>query len=64
VKVSWARVTTWVFSGAGPGGSVVVPAPADGEFPAGVVWTLAVPLLVAVAVGWPDLSRRGAPQAD
>jgi hypothetical protein len=45
-------VATLVFSGSGPGGSVVVP-----QTGLGVVWTFAVPILVAVAVAWPDRVR-------
>lgn len=44
---------TIVFSGSGPGGSVIVPSGA-----LGVVWTFAVPLAVAVVVAWPDVSRN------
>jgi hypothetical protein len=50
-------LATLVFSGRGPGGSVIVP-----ESGAGVVWTVAVPLLVAVVVAWPD--RMPAPQRE
>lgn len=47
-------LTTLVFSGEGPGGSVVVPAPTDdGQLPTGVIWTIAVPVLVALIAGWP-----------
>lgn len=46
-------VATLVFSGAGPGGSVVVP-----QTSLGVVWTIAVPLLVAVVVAWPERLPR------
>ncbi|MCR2784449.1 MULTISPECIES: DUF6113 family protein [unclassified Microbacterium] len=53
-----AMIATLVFSGAGPGGSIIVPAPAPGEFSVGIVWTIAVPLLVAIVAAWPDLSRR------
>ncbi|NYE19899.1 DUF6113 family protein [Microbacterium immunditiarum] len=42
-------VATLVFSGAGPGGSVVVP-----QTSLGVVWTISVPLLVALVVAWPE----------
>lgn len=58
-------VTTLVLSGRGPGGSVVVPAPADGQLSTGLIWTLAVPVLVAVVVAWPQgrLSRVAPPQA-
>lgn len=51
-------LTTLVLSGRGPGGSVVVPAPADGELSTGVIWTVAVPVMVAVVVAWPRLSPR------
>lgn len=50
-----------VFSGRGPGGSVIVP---DGELAMlgpvnlGVVWMVAVPVLAAAVVLWPD--RRAA----
>ena len=57
-----AMVATLVFSGAGPGGSVIVPAPVDGQFSLGIVWTIAVPLLVAAVVAWPDLSRLPDPE--
>ena len=43
---------TLVFSGMGPGGSVIVP-----ETVLGTVWTIAVPILVAVVVVWPDRQR-------
>ncbi|MBA8817305.1 putative membrane protein [Microbacterium halimionae] len=43
-------LTTLVLSGTGPGGSVVVEAST-----LGVVWTVAVPLVVAIVVAWPDL---------
>jgi len=43
---------TLVFSGRGPGGSVIVPQTA-----LGTVWTIAVPILVAVAVAWPEHFR-------
>jgi hypothetical protein len=51
-------LTTLVLSGRGPGGSVVVPAPADGQLSTGVIWTVAVPVMVAVVVAWPRLSPR------
>ena len=44
--------TTLVFSGKGPGGSVIVP-----EGALGTVWTLALPILVAVVVALPDRIR-------
>ena len=46
-----------LFSGQGPGGSVVVPQPAEGEFPIGIVWTYAVTGVVLLICAWPDLSR-------
>jgi hypothetical protein len=46
-----------VFSGRGPGGSVIVPQPADGEIDTGVVWTIVVTLAVAVVVAWPQRIR-------
>ncbi|WOF24437.1 histidinol dehydrogenase [Microbacterium betulae] len=45
-----------VYSGRGPGGSVVVPVPAEGDFPFGYVWTYLLAGLVLVAVAWPDVS--------
>ena len=53
-------LATLVFSGKGPGGSIVVPAPADGQLSSGIVWTIAVPLLAALIVGWPSFARAGA----
>lgn len=41
--------TTLVFSQKGPGGSVIVP-----DTPLGSVWTLALPIVVAIVVAWPD----------
>ena len=48
-------VAALIFSGRGPGGSVIVP-----ESALGTVWTLALPVIVAVAVGWPDRVRPSA----
>src|SRR5687768_5248477 len=45
-------VATLVFSGRGPGGSVIVP-----ETGLGTTWTLALPILVAIVVAWPDRFR-------
>lgn len=50
-------MATLVFSGRGPGGSVIVAQAAKGHFDAGLVWTIAVLLLVVLIVAWPDLSR-------
>ena len=46
---------TLVFSGRGPGGSVIVP-----ETTLGTVWTIAVPVLVVIVVAWPDRFGRPA----
>ena len=46
-----------VFSGRGPGGSVVVPQAAEGEFPFGVAWTLLLTVIVLIVVAWPRLRR-------
>lgn len=54
-------VATLVFSGAGPGGSVVVPATPDGAFNAGMVWTILVPLASAIIIAWPDSLPRMSP---
>lgn len=50
-------VATLVFSGRGPGGSVIVAQAAEGRFAAGTVWSIAVLVLVVLVVAWPDLSR-------
>jgi hypothetical protein len=60
-----ALLATVVFSGAGPGGSVIVPQGGLDELfgvSLGLVWAIAVAFISAVAVAWPDLSalrRRG-----
>lgn len=46
-----------VYSGRGPGGSVVVPQAQEGEFPIGIVWTYALTGVVLLVGAWPDLSR-------
>lgn len=46
-----------VYSGRGPGGSVVVPEPAEGAFPIGIVWTYALTGVVLLVGAWPDMSR-------
>jgi membrane-bound ClpP family serine protease len=48
-------LATLVFSGRGPGGSVIVP-----QTQLAVVWTIAVPVLVAIVVAWPDPRRARA----
>lgn len=55
-------VAAIVFSGSGPGGSVIVPSgklDSIGGVNLGVVWSVAVPLLAAAAVLWPDRSAVG-----
>jgi hypothetical protein len=47
-------IATLVFSGRGPGGSVIVP---QTQF--ALVWTVAVPVLVVIAVAWPNWTRAG-----
>lgn len=47
-------LATLVFSGRGPGGSVIVPQPAPGEFDSGIIWTIALPLLITAVVAWPE----------
>jgi hypothetical protein len=45
------------FSGRGPGGSVIVPAPPEGQLVTpGLIWTWGVAILIAFVVAWP--SRR------
>jgi hypothetical protein len=56
----WAALTaglgmilaTLVFSGRGPGGSVIVP-----QTELAVAWTVAVPILVVLVVAWPGRFR-------
>ena len=45
-------LATLVFSGRGPGGSVIVP-----QTDLAVVWTVSVPVLVVLAVAWPTRLR-------
>ncbi|WP_404433634.1 DUF6113 family protein [Microbacterium lacus] len=42
-------IATLMFSGRGPGGSVIVP-----ETPLAIAWTIAVPIAVALVVAWPE----------
>lgn len=54
-------IATLVFSGPGPGGSVIVPSgklDMLGPINLGAVWTIAVPFMSALAVAWPDVSRN------
>lgn len=55
-----AMIATLVFSGRGPGGSVVVPAPAEGAVSTGIIWTIGVPIAVALVVAWPSRPARRA----
>jgi len=60
-----AMIATLVFSGRGPGGSVVVPAPPEGEISTGIIWTIAVPIVTALVVAWPSMRADGrAPASD
>ena len=49
-----------LFSGRGPGGSVVVPQAAEGEFPYGIVWMALVTLLVLAVAAWPRIPQMPA----
>ncbi|NLP82226.1 histidinol dehydrogenase [Microbacterium sp. CFH 90308] len=51
-------LATLVFSGSGPGGSVIVP-----QTELAIAWTFAVPILVAVIVAWPERTRATAGRA-
>jgi len=44
-----------LFSGEGPGGSVVVPQVPEGEPPLGIIWSWIVAVVVTLVVAWPDL---------
>lgn len=58
-------VATLVFSGAGPGGSVVVPQAPEGEFNPGILWTIIVPLAATIVIAWPEsLPRMAAASSD
>lgn len=50
-------VATFVFSNVGPGGSAIVAPATEATAWIPLVWTGAVPVLVALVVAWPDLSR-------
>lgn len=50
-------VALFVFSGRGPGGSVIVPQAAEGELPLGVIWGWTLAIVVVLVVAWPDLRR-------
>jgi hypothetical protein len=51
-------VATLVFSGKGPGGSVIV-----AQTDLAVIWTVALPVLVVLAVAWPNRLRPVAADA-
>lgn len=53
-------VATLVFSGAGPGGSVIVPQAPEGELSPGLAWTILVPLAAAIVIAWPQTRRPAA----
>jgi glycerol uptake facilitator-like aquaporin len=53
-------LATLVFSGKGPGGSVIVPGGGldmIGPVNLGVVWAVAVPVLALAVMSWPDTTR-------
>ena len=45
-------ITTLVFSGTGPGGSMIVE-----QTELAIVWTVSVPILVVLVVAWPNRAR-------
>lgn len=49
-------LVTFLFSNVGPGGSAIVAPTSDATEWIPVAWTIAVPVLVALVVAWPDLS--------
>lgn len=51
----------FVFSQTGPGGSAIVAAPTPATEWIPLVWTFAVPVLVALVVAWPDLTHLRPP---
>jgi hypothetical protein len=51
-------LATFVFSNVGPGGSAIVAPATDATAWIPVAWTIAVPILVALVVAWPDLRPR------
>jgi hypothetical protein len=52
----------FVFSNVGPGGSAIVAPASESTEWIPITWTVAVPVLVALVVAWPDLSGLGAPR--
>jgi hypothetical protein len=57
-------IATLVFSGAGPGGSVVVPQTPEGAFNPGILWTILVPLAAVIVIAWPESLPRMPRTAD
>ena len=51
-----------VFSGRGPGGSVVVAQAAEGEFPFGIAWTILLTAIVLIVAAWPRFRVGNAPK--
>ncbi|WP_156762051.1 histidinol dehydrogenase [Microbacterium karelineae] len=51
-----------VFSGRGPGGSVVVPQAAEGEFPFGITWSIVLTAIVLIVAAWPRIRTGNAPK--
>lgn len=54
---------SWVFAQTGPGGSAIVAAATEATAWIPLTWTFAVPVVVAVVIAWPDLSRLRAAAA-
>ena len=50
-------LTVVLFSGIGPGGSAIVAAQTPDTEWIPLAWTFAAPILVALAVSWPDVSQ-------
>lgn len=51
-----AVLATFILSLRGPGGSVLLPAPSEGEISLGLLWSYGVPLVAALVVAWPSMS--------
>ena len=51
-------IATLIFSGRGPGGSVIVPEKDPAAFlDLGTVWTIVIPIMVVIVVAWPVGTR-------
>jgi hypothetical protein len=57
-------LTTFVFSQVGPGGSAIVAPQSAATQWVPLAWTLAVPILIALVVTWPNLSHLRGPRGD